>query len=113
MAKSKKKKAAKVSEAVLAKRIEKAWSEGNYIITDHADLRGYQRGISEEDINQVFEGYLTEDTGFGRRISEDKWHDDSSDWTYAIYGMDIDDRPLIVSIGFDEENTVIVTVMEG
>lgn len=77
---------------------------GLYRYTAHAEVRKYERRITEEDALFVIEN--------GWRIpNRDEFCDIHKSWKYAIEGKTLQDESLRVIIGFDENMLLIITVI--
>jgi Domain of unknown function (DUF4258) len=77
---------------------------GYYRYTAHAEIRKYERNITEEDALFVIEN--------GWRVpNRDDFCDIHQSWKYAFEGKTLQEELLRVIIGFDENMLLIVTVI--
>jgi hypothetical protein len=77
---------------------------GMYRYTAHAEVRKYERMITEEDALHVIEN--------GWRVpNKDDYCDIHHNWKYACEGETLQDEFLRVIIGFDGNMLLIVTVI--
>lgn len=88
----------------VSKQAKIAITHGMYRYTAHAEIRKYERLITEEDALHIIE------TGWRVPI-RDEFCEIHKSWKYAFEGKTLQEELLRVVIGFDEEMLLIVTVI--